>query len=172
MSASVCVIFRFFDAQFQPSTFIPQTPPRRHPNPTTLRIQQSDKQTPSRFPVRGGGVLGTVGLSLWAFAMSNLWLTALSDPGIIPRNPSNERAPPPVGEVSAPVRASVRAEWSGSLFRALLRGCIFCACFGFEGSAVKKRNCCCCCCCWCGCWCWCCLWLTLCMMLCFCQPFL
>eukprot|EP00752_Nemacystus_decipiens_P006989 g6269.t1 len=50
------------------------------------------------FPVRGGGVLGTVGLSLWALAMSNLWLTALSDPGIIPRNPSNERAPPPVGE--------------------------------------------------------------------------
>eukprot|EP00903_Cladosiphon_okamuranus_P006968 g6782.t1 len=50
------------------------------------------------FPVRGGGVLATVGLSLWAFAMSNLWLTALSDPGIIPRNPSNERAPPPVGE--------------------------------------------------------------------------
>ncbi|CAM9814502.1 unnamed protein product [Pylaiella littoralis] len=50
------------------------------------------------FPVRGGVALGTVGASLWAFAMLNLWMTALTDPGIIPRNPSNERAPPPAGE--------------------------------------------------------------------------
>ncbi|CAM9679847.1 unnamed protein product, partial [Scytosiphon promiscuus] len=50
------------------------------------------------FPVRGGGVLAWVGLSMWGVAMANLWMTALTDPGIIPRNPSNERAPPPVGE--------------------------------------------------------------------------
>ncbi|CAN0279155.1 unnamed protein product, partial [Ectocarpus sp. 4 AP-2014] len=50
------------------------------------------------FPVRGGTILGWIGVSMWAFAMLNLWMTALTDPGIIPRNPSNERAPPPVGE--------------------------------------------------------------------------
>ncbi|CAN0554308.1 unnamed protein product, partial [Ectocarpus sp. 12 AP-2014] len=53
---------------------------------------------PERFPVRGGTILGWIGVSMWAFAMLNLWMTALTDPGIIPRNPSNERAPPPVGE--------------------------------------------------------------------------
>ncbi|CBJ31838.1 conserved unknown protein [Ectocarpus siliculosus] len=50
------------------------------------------------FPVRGGTILGWIGVSMWAFAMLSLWMTALTDPGIIPRNPSNERAPPPVGE--------------------------------------------------------------------------
>lgn len=30
----------------------------------------------------------------------SLWVTALTDPGIIPANPSNARALPPEGEVS------------------------------------------------------------------------
>lgn len=52
-----------------------------------------------RFPTPAGHVLAWVGLALWLVAMSNLWMTAMTDPGIIPPNPSNERAPPPQGEV-------------------------------------------------------------------------
>lgn len=52
-----------------------------------------------RFPVAGGRVLAWVGMALWGVAVLNLWITAMTDPGIIPPNPSEERANPPEGEV-------------------------------------------------------------------------
>lgn len=51
------------------------------------------------FPTAGGATLARLGVVLWLVAMSTLWMTALTDPGIIPPNPSDDRALPPEGEV-------------------------------------------------------------------------
>lgn len=52
-----------------------------------------------RFPVKGGVILAWVGFAISCLAVLNLWTTGLTDPGIIPPNPSNARAQPPDGEV-------------------------------------------------------------------------
>lgn len=54
------------------------------------------------FPIPGGIKLAWGGIGLWLVAMVTLWMTALTDPGIIPPNPSNARALPPEGEVPIP----------------------------------------------------------------------
>ncbi|CAM9310650.1 unnamed protein product, partial [Discosporangium mesarthrocarpum] len=52
----------------------------------------------SSFPVAGGKVLAWIGVGIWSITMVSLWMTAVTDPGIIPPNPSHARAEPPRGE--------------------------------------------------------------------------